>query len=50
MAEKAREELKDNGADVEFHTYKGGHGWHGPVFDNICKGINWLENTVARKK
>lgn len=35
--------LGENGANVEFQTYAGGHGWHGDVFANIRRGIDWLD-------
>jgi predicted esterase len=43
MAELARDTLRAAGAKVEFAEYEGGHGWHGDVFGNIRKGIEWLQ-------
>lgn len=43
MAEDARDQLSKSGADVEFVTYEGGHGWHGNVFGALRGGIAWLE-------
>jgi predicted esterase len=49
--EAAREALRKAGAIVEFQTYSGGHGWHGTVFEDIRKGILWLEqHTTATGK
>jgi RNA polymerase sigma factor (sigma-70 family) len=43
MAEQAAETLRASGATVQLTTYDGGHGWRGPVYDNIRAGIDWLE-------
>ncbi len=43
MAELADETLRENGATVQLATYDGGHGWRGPVYDEIRAGIEWLE-------
>ena len=43
LAEQARDSLRKAGADVEFATYAGGHGWHGDIFGAIRTGIAWLE-------
>jgi predicted esterase len=48
MAVAARDTLREAGATVEFTEYTGGHGWHGDVFDNIRKGIEWLEAQVEK--
>jgi predicted peptidase len=48
LAEQARDELKKNGANVEFTTYEGGHGWHGDVFAVIKKGIDWLAESKGK--
>ena len=48
MAEKARDELKKNGAQVELATYEGGHGWHGDVYGEIRKGVAWLEERAPK--
>jgi predicted esterase len=42
MAEEAKERLSDEGADVEFITYEGGHGWHGNIFGALRTGFSWL--------
>ena len=42
-AERAADALRKEGAKVELVTYPGGHGWRGPIFPNIRKGIDWLE-------
>jgi len=42
MAEQARDELKKTGAIVEFATYEGGHGWHGNLYVDMRRGIEWL--------
>jgi len=44
-AQTAAEILRKNGATVELVTYAGGHGWRGPVYENIRKGVDWLEKT-----
>ena len=43
MAAEAAETLRANGATVQLATYDGGHGWRGPVYDDIRAGIDWLE-------
>lgn len=43
QAEAARDLLEEAGAAVELQAYGGGHGWHGNIFGDICKGIEWLE-------
>lgn len=48
MARKARDELREHGAIVEFGTYDGGHGWRGNVFGNIRTGIEWLEEQAGQ--
>ena len=42
LAEQAREDLTKSGAEVEYATYEGGHGWHGDVYGEIKKGVDWL--------
>jgi predicted esterase len=42
MAQKARDDLKKYGAVVQLDEYEGGHGWHGDVFAQIKKGVDWL--------
>ena len=48
MAEEARDTLKENGAEVEFVTTKGGHGWKGRIYDRMKRGIEWLEEKHAK--
>jgi predicted esterase len=43
LATKARDSLREAGANIEFAEYAGGHGWQGDVFGNLSKGIQWLE-------
>lgn len=43
MATQARSQLRAQGADVELVTYEGGYGWHGHVYPQIRRGIEWLE-------
>jgi RNA polymerase sigma factor (sigma-70 family) len=43
MAEQAKTGLADNGAKVRLETYEGGHGWRGNVYDDIRRGVEWLE-------
>jgi RNA polymerase sigma factor (sigma-70 family) len=43
MAELAAQALRSSGATVELASYDGGHGWRGPVYDDIRAGIAWLE-------
>jgi predicted esterase len=43
MAEQAEKDLKKAGAEVKLVTYDGGHGWRGPLYDDIRDGIKWLE-------
>lgn len=45
--EAARDALKKAGAIVKFQTYEGGHGWHGNIFGDIRKSIEWLEQQTA---
>jgi predicted esterase len=48
MAVQAAKELKLAGAQVKLVEYEGGHGWRGPLYDNIREGIKWLEKNHAR--
>ena len=48
MAEEARDTLRKQGANVEFATYAGGHGWQGNVFANIRNGVEWLLDPKAK--
>lgn len=43
MARDAEKKLAEQGAEVEFASYDGGHGWHGDVFGAIRRGIAWLQ-------
>jgi len=43
MADEAAKKLQANGATVKLATYDGGHGWRGPVYDDIRTGIEWLQ-------
>ncbi len=43
MPERARDLLRQHGAQIQTLTYTGGHGWHGDVYGNIRTGIEWLE-------
>jgi predicted esterase len=45
MAEQAVKVLEKNGAKVKLTTYEGGHGWRGPLYDDLRAGIEWLENS-----
>jgi predicted esterase len=42
MAQAARKQLAAAGTDVTLVDTPGGHGWHGPVFDQIRTGMAWL--------
>ena len=49
MARKARDELKKQGAKVEYQEYEGGHGWPKEPkdrFDQIRTGFQWLEKAA----
>jgi predicted esterase len=46
-AQRAAKELSKHGARVELREYEGGHGWRGPVFDEIRRGVEWLEKNRA---
>jgi predicted esterase len=47
MAKQAELDLKGQGAETKLHEYAGGHGWTGPVFDDISMGLEWLAETDA---
>jgi RNA polymerase sigma-70 factor (ECF subfamily) len=47
VAERARNEFRRIGAKAELRTYEGGHGWHGDVYDEIRRGVAWLEANHA---
>lgn len=42
MARQAKYQLSHRGAATLLTEYTGGHGWHGDVFADIRKGIEWL--------
>jgi predicted esterase len=46
MAEQAKKDLEKAGAKVKLEDYDGGHGWRGPLYDNIAIGIKWLESNA----
>ena len=43
MAVQAERDLKKAGAETKLVEYSGGHGWRGPLYDDIREGIQWLE-------
>jgi predicted esterase len=47
--EAARDKLAAKGARTTLATYEGGHGWHGDVFADIRKGVQWLETNAEKK-
>ena len=49
MAQQAAAQLEMAGARVKLSTYEGGHGWRGPLYDNIREGMEWLEQNRSRK-
>lgn len=48
MAKGALDQLTAAGAKVTLVDYPGGHGWHGPVHDNIRAGVEWLQKSESR--
>lgn len=48
MAEQAEKELGKAGAKVKLVEYEGGHGWRGPLYDDLKAGIEWLERNRAK--
>ena len=48
MAEQAEKDLTKAGAKVKLMDYEGGHGWRGPLYDDIKGGIEWLEKNHAK--
>jgi predicted esterase len=48
MSELARDALTKNGAVVTLVEYDGGHGWHGSAFDDIKRGVAWLQEKSAQ--
>jgi predicted esterase len=49
MAQQASAQLEQAGAKVKLSTYDGGHGWRGPLYDQVRQGLNWLEQNHAHK-
>jgi predicted esterase len=47
MAEQAARDLEQNHARVQLRTYAGGHGWRGGLYQDIRRGIEWLEKNQA---
>jgi predicted esterase len=47
MAEQAEKDLAKAGAKVKLVDYRGGHGWRGPLYQDIKAGIGWLEQNRA---
>lgn len=47
MAEDARDKLTAAGAAVDYTTYAGGHGWHGPIWDRLSEGFAWLDTQLV---
>jgi predicted esterase len=47
MAEQAVTALRKAGAKVELKPYAGGHGWRGPLYDDIQDGVAWLEKNAT---
>jgi predicted esterase len=47
MVEEARDRLRAAGATTRLEPYEGGHGWHGDVYGNIRRGVEWLEQHTA---
>ena len=43
MAAQARDRLRASHADAQLATVEGGYGWHGRVYEQIRRGIDWLE-------
>ncbi|MCG3127824.1 MAG: hypothetical protein CHACPFDD_02696 [Phycisphaerae bacterium] len=50
MAKQAFEQLRKAGALVRQVEYKGGHGWHGNVYEDMQAGIIWLQRTARSGK
>jgi predicted esterase len=48
MARMAVRDLSKEGAKVELASYKGGHGWRGMVYEDIKKGMKWLEKQTGQ--
>lgn len=50
LAEKARDELSEADALVEFATFAGGHAWTGDVYGMQRRGLSWLESQAEKAK
>jgi predicted esterase len=50
MARRAAKDLAEAGGKVELATYQGGHGWRGPLYADIRKGLLWLQKNVGPGK
>jgi predicted esterase len=50
MAEEARDFLRKKGANVEFGTYLGDHGWNDDPFGKIHKGLTWLLDPKVKQE
>jgi hypothetical protein len=48
MARMAVRDLAKEGAKVELASYKGGHGWRGMLYEDIKKGMKWLEKQTGK--
>jgi len=48
MARNAKEQFASAGSSVTLVEYAGGHGWHGPVFDQIRTGVAWLTQDASQ--
>ncbi len=51
FAETAKKRLAQRGATTTLLTYAGGHGWHGDVYGNLRKGLDWIvgDRPAAKK-
>jgi L-ascorbate metabolism protein UlaG (beta-lactamase superfamily) len=47
LAEEAAKVLKEKGAQVNLVTYKGGHGWSGSFYQDIAKGMRWIDEKAV---
>ena len=48
-SEEALKALEKAGAKATLEKYEGGHGWNGPVFPMIKKGLAWLDESRKKK-
>jgi predicted esterase len=48
MSRMAVRDLVKEGAKVELVSYEGGHGWRETRFEDIKKGMKWLEKQTVR--